>query len=430
MKRFLGMLCLCGLLLAWGLPCSVHAAEYEYTVSDGQATITGWDTSVSGVLTIPDTIDGYPVTAIGDYAFVQCLNLTGIILPESLEFIGDYAFWGCEKLEFVDFPETMTNIGEGAFAYCVSLKNVELPAGLSVISTYLFLNDEGLQSVTIPDSVTVIKNAALNSCINLTEVVIPQNVTTIENAAFACCYGLTKVVIPDSLTTIGDYAFSDCYSLKQVAAPEVFAFLDSLVGYDLSGLQGIVMPSALTTLGDSAFCYCTELWYIVFPGDAPIFGAQCFAGMTSYVFYHAGNATWTYDVLNAYGGTLTWRGIHCFFTYVSDNNATCTTDGTLTSKCELCDATDTIPDPGTKGHRYVDGVCSVCGHRENGLPGDVNQDGKVNMKDWNLLYNHITEQAPLTGEALAFADVTGDGKVNMKDWNRLYDHISEINPLW
>jgi len=26
--------------------------------------------------------------------------------------------------------------------------------------------------------------------------------------------------------------------------------------------------------------------------------------------------------------------------------------------------------------------------------------------------------------------VTGDGKVNMKDWNRLYEHINEIDPLW
>lgn len=27
-------------------------------------------------------------------------------------------------------------------------------------------------------------------------------------------------------------------------------------------------------------------------------------------------------------------------------------------------------------------------------------------------------------------DVNNDGKVNMKDWNRLYEHLNEVNPLW
>ena len=42
---------------------------YTYTLTDGKATITDCDTSISGDVTIPDTLDGYPVTSIGDYAF-------------------------------------------------------------------------------------------------------------------------------------------------------------------------------------------------------------------------------------------------------------------------------------------------------------------------------------------------------------------------
>ena len=62
--------------------------------------------------------------------------------------------------------------------------------------------------------------------------------------------------------------------------------------------------------------------------------------------------------------------------------------------------------------------------------GDINGDGKVNIKDWNILYNHINETEQLTGYQLLCADINGDGKVNIKDWNRMYDHITEINPLW
>lgn len=64
------------------------------------------------------------------------------------------------------------------------------------------------------------------------------------------------------------------------------------------------------------------------------------------------------------------------------------------------------------------------------LLGDVNTDGKVNMKDWVRLYNHINEVETLRGYGLTCADVNGDGKTNMKDWIRLYNHISETDPMW
>lgn len=40
--------------------------------------------------------------------------------------------------------------------------------------------------------------------------------------------------------------------------------------------------------------------------------------------------------------------IHSFTNYVSDNNATYDADGTKTAQCDHCDATHTIPDPGSK----------------------------------------------------------------------------------
>lgn len=63
------------------------------------------------------------------------------------------------------------------------------------------------------------------------------------------------------------------------------------------------------------------------------------------------------------------------------------------------------------------------------LIGDINEDGKVNGKDWNRLYEHINETNEITNYALICADINKDGKVNGKDWNRLYEHITEVNPL-
>lgn len=45
---------------------------------------------------------------------------------------------------------------------------------------------------------------------------------------------------------------------------------------------------------------------------------------------------------------------HSFTNYVSNNDATCTADGTKTAKCDRCDVTDTIADTGSaKGHTIV-----------------------------------------------------------------------------
>ena len=67
--------------------------------------------------------------------------------------------------------------------------------------------------------------------------------------------------------------------------------------------------------------------------------------------------------------------------------------------------------------------------KEEFKKGDVNKDGKINIKDWNMLYEYTNETMKLSDEELQRADVNGDGKVNIKDLNRLYEHITEVNPL-
>ena len=53
---------------------------------------------------------------------------------------------------------------------------------------------------------------------------------------------------------------------------------------------------------------------------------------------------------------------HIFNNYASDENATCTEDGTKTAVCEHdgCNQTDTVTD-GVR-HSYENGACTECGH--------------------------------------------------------------------
>ena len=143
------------LLAAMLLPVSVRADpedEYTYTVTDNQATITGYSGS-GGAVFIPDTLGGYPVTTIGKSVFSYRNSLTSVTIPDSVTSIGNYAFCWCDSLTSVTIGNSVTNIGVGTFYSCTSLT-----------------------SVTIPDSVTSIGYRAFSGCPSLTAIsVVPEN---------------------------------------------------------------------------------------------------------------------------------------------------------------------------------------------------------------------------------------------------------------
>ena len=58
------------------------------------------------------------------------------------------------------------------------------------------------------------------------------------------------------------------------------------------------------------------------------------------------------------------------------------------------------------------------------LTGDLNFDGKVNVLDINMMYDHVLETAFITDEyALQCADIDGDGKIDVSDTNLLYNKV-------
>ena len=130
-KLFALLLCLalCAGLFTAGAPAFAEEAEresftsgdFEYALlDDGSAEITKYGGNAD-VLAIPDALDGHAVTAIGDYAFSFCFELTSVIIPDSVTSIGDYAFCNCEYLTSVTIPDSVTSIGDEAFSGCKSL---------------------------------------------------------------------------------------------------------------------------------------------------------------------------------------------------------------------------------------------------------------------------------------------------------------------
>ncbi len=212
------------------------AGLLTYSIQNGKATIMSCDPAVKGELYIPDYINGCPVTAINDFAFLYCANLTAVTLPATVTDIGDYAFCYCTQLASVTAGGTATSaitIGDHAFYRCPDLKKLDYGV-IKEIGNYAFAYS-GL-------SMTTFKNG----------------LETIGAYAFEGCSGLTTVTLPDSLKTIGDFSFNSCANLKNVTFPSALA--DSGTGgyifYNCTALTGITPSAAWTRVPDGIFASC------------------------------------------------------------------------------------------------------------------------------------------------------------------------------
>lgn len=156
MKRLKRLALLLALLLTATAILLCAAAEDEYAcgayryrlLDDGTAEITSY-TGRAETLAVPDCLDGYAVTSIGNGAFAYCTSLTSLTIPDSVTSLGDGTFYNCTSLASIVIPDGVTSIGDYAFADCKSLT-----------------------SITIPDSVAHMGANPFRMCTKLTRIVI------------------------------------------------------------------------------------------------------------------------------------------------------------------------------------------------------------------------------------------------------------------
>lgn len=150
--------------------------------ADMTITITDGNYNKSVPLVVPETYDGYTVTAV-DYMGLANSDFTSISLPETITKMGGCAL-ECAQLTSFRFPSKLTSIGSGVMWSCMYLESVTLPPLLTEIPQEAFYYCQSLRSVTIPDKVTTIRASAFETCRSLTSVTLPLSVTKIEYRAF------------------------------------------------------------------------------------------------------------------------------------------------------------------------------------------------------------------------------------------------------
>lgn len=181
------------------------AEYYTYEIQNGEATITGYNKDLlRRKVLIPQEIEGYPVTTIGDRAFSDMPSGIGkeFYIPDNVTTFGKEAFAGSAYLDAVRMPQKLTKMGEGVFAACLQMHFLEIPDSLTEIPDYAFTNCWGYGEVN--------KYSAEQS-IGRVEQCVGKNVTKIGKYAFAGCWNMGKAWgdgrLPEKLESIGEGAF-------------------------------------------------------------------------------------------------------------------------------------------------------------------------------------------------------------------------------
>ena len=365
--------------------------------------------------------------SIPNRAFKDCSSLKEITIPDSVKSIGELAFDFCSSLERIIIGDGVDSIGDEAFMYCTSLKSVHI------------YSDFILATITSEDSYGELIKRAVN-IVTYKGVKVPAYFTTafshsesyfLDGKEFTIHSGHAHVWVTRDckqgtlcsecglkIDKILDHSFTNYVSDGNATCTEdgtktakcdkcevnnTITDIGSALGHNWSAASCTLPRTCLR-------CALTE-------------GASEGHSFTNYV--SDGNITCTEDgtktakcdkcdvtdtvpdVDSKYGHN--WRaptctepsvcvrclitegeslGGHIFTNYVSDGNATYTEDGTKTAKCDRCDATNTVPDEGSKL-----GLAEKFRNECKALHDKMSDEEQfVAYRDLLLLYSSLTEE--------------------------------------
>ena len=259
---------------------------YTYTQTGTGLTINKVELKKYGThLVIPDTINGSPVTRMGNNVFYNTKShgkLESITIPDTMTYIYTYSFYMCTSLKNVNFGnvtdceiskntfsginftactalETVTfgntknvTIGENAFAGLKNLKTVDFgnPTGM-VVKNNAF-KGSGLTNVIVPKGASL-GQYVFSECPNLVRAEIYASpLTQIEQTTNPSTGKVTS-----EKTLYSEYLFAECPVLREVTVTNYETIYESMFR-ECPALEKVNVGNA-TTIDQSAFVSCMSL---------------------------------------------------------------------------------------------------------------------------------------------------------------------------
>lgn len=265
----------------------ITSGDLKYVIlEDGTASVVALNNENLTHLTIPSTIDEYPVSEIGWEAFRNNRNLESVTIEEGIHTIGYRAFQGCTNLLYIDLPHSLRQFGANAFMDTAAYNSKEnrdgyvryidnflihstdntlarpateytVKEGTIGIAACAFQNHTALETVNFPDSLISIDDSAFDRCTSLTKADLPKNLEHLGWGAFNGC-ALKEVVIPEKITKIDSYTFRG-NAFSSINLHEGITYMGWDAFASCENLTEVTIPQSVTELSDSLFLYCDSL---------------------------------------------------------------------------------------------------------------------------------------------------------------------------
>lgn len=259
-------------------PVTLTTADVQYSLvenTDGTSAVSiDYYSGTATQIIIPDTLEGYPVIRIGEFAFVERSDIEYIQLPAKLQRVEAYAFRDCTswRNELV-IPDSVTYIGMQAFENCSVLTGeIDLPSGLTYLGDMAFLRCPKLTGTPVfPDTLTYIGGRAFEGCTGMSgTVIVPDSVTRMGCDAFTGFNG--EVIVPENVEIVDPFAVEEEQpEIPETLLPTTVEELEWRVQEDASGkpyveitglisaeMRQLVIPAEIdgmpvTAIADMAF---------------------------------------------------------------------------------------------------------------------------------------------------------------------------------
>lgn len=275
----------------------IYESYLRWEINGEEVTITDCDISVTGEVVIPETIEGLPVTSIGEKAFENCINICNVEIPHSVTTIGEKAFYNCNISGTLTIPENVTYIGDDCFtgnninkviynatkcymSFYDELLDPDSPSFNSGVAVWLGSSIfPDCKEVIFGDNVTYIPTSLAANNINITSVKLPDNLQRIQPCAFYGCSNLSEIDFPQNIKSIGFSAFENTPWLN--SQPQGILYIGS-IAYDYIGYSGsieeIVIKFGTTRIESNAFADCYNLKSVIVPEGLMSIGTCAFRG--------------------------------------------------------------------------------------------------------------------------------------------------------
>ena len=220
------------------------------------------------------------ITAVGDYAFAYCSDVTSFKFKEGvnsptydndLTIIGIAAFRGSGISKIV-LSNAITTIGANAFSNCTGLTDFSFassPTDLKLIDNYAFYGCTGITAFTVPASVTTIGNYCFQySAIQTINFEAGAQLQKTGTGCFSDCADLVTIgQFPSTFTMIGTYTFRGCQSLTTLdfSTSGITSIAESAFRGN-TALQYVYLSDKVTSIGNYAFYQCGELLQVIMSG--------------------------------------------------------------------------------------------------------------------------------------------------------------------